>query len=290
LSRNRSRTGVEKTTKDADPPLNQLAGEQNNSFSFVIPTEFVDLPSEGRLYPEGHPLCGTAHIEIKQMTAKEEDILTSRSLLKKGIAIDRLIRNVIVNKAIDPGSLLIGDRNALIVACRVSGYGNLYKTKVNCPSCAESQQYEFDLNLASMKAPVSAEKEDGETFDVTENENGTFEITLPQTKLVIGLGLLTGHDERRISSLMESDRKKKTDRIVTRQLANIIISVNGNETTEAVNYVSNNLPSGDSKYVREAYKFIAPNLDLSQYFACETCGHEQDMEVPLNAEFFWPNA
>jgi hypothetical protein len=290
LSRNRSRTGVEKTTKDADPPLNQLAGEQDNSFSFVIPTEFVDLPSEGRLYPEGHPLCGTAHIEVKQMTAKEEDILTSRSLLKKGVAIDRLIKNVIVNKSIDPGSLLIGDRNALIVACRVSGYGNLYKTKVNCPACYESQQYEFDLNLASIKAPIASEREDGETFDVTENENGTFEITLPQTKLVIGLRLLTGHDERRISSLLESDRKKKADRIVTRQLANIIISVNGNETNEAVNYVSNNLPSGDSKYVREAYKFIAPNLDLSQHFACETCGHEQDMEVPLNAEFFWPNA
>lgn len=290
MSRNRSRTGVEKTTKDADPPLNQLVGEQDNSFSFVIPTEFVDLPSEGRLYPEGHPLSGIPHIEIKQMTAKEEDILTSRSLLKKGIAIDRLIRNVIVNKSIDPGSLLIGDRNALIIACRVSGYGNLYKTKVNCPACYEVQQYEFDLNLASIKAPISPIQEEGESFDVTENDDGTFEVTLPQTNLVIGLKLLTGQDERRISSLLESDRKKKTDKIVTRQLSNIIISVNGNETSEAVNYVSNNLPSGDSKYIREAYKFISPNLDLAQHFACEACGHEQDMEVPLNAEFFWPDA
>jgi hypothetical protein len=224
------------------------------------------------------------------MTAKEEDILTSRSLLKKGIAIDRLIRNVIVNKSIDPGSLLIGDRNALIIACRVSGYGNLYKTKVNCPACYEVQQYEFDLNLASIKAPISPIQEEGESFDVTENDDGTFEVTLPQTNLVIGLKLLTGQDERRISSLLESDRKKKTDKIVTRQLSNIIISVNGNETSEAVNYVSNNLPSGDSKYIREAYKFISPNLDLAQHFACEACGHEQDMEVPLNAEFFWPDA
>jgi hypothetical protein len=94
---------------------------QDNSggFSFVVPTEFIDLPSEGKFYPEGHPLHGQTTLEIKQMTAKEEDLLTSRALLKKGIALDRLLSSVIVNKSIDPNSLLVGDRNAILIATRV---------------------------------------------------------------------------------------------------------------------------------------------------------------------------
>jgi hypothetical protein len=70
----------------------------------------VDLPSQGRFYAQGHPLHGQDSIEIKQMTAKEEDILTSRTLLKKGVALDKLIESLIVNKAINPSTLLIGDR------------------------------------------------------------------------------------------------------------------------------------------------------------------------------------
>jgi hypothetical protein len=119
-------------------------------FSFVVPTEFVELPSQGKFYPEGHPLRGARYIEIKQMTAKEEDILTSRTLLKKGVALDRVISNLIVDKRIDPDSLLVGDRNAIIIATRVSGYGNEYTTKVTCPNCATVQEYNFDLNDASI--------------------------------------------------------------------------------------------------------------------------------------------
>ena len=291
MSRNRSRTGVDTPTKHAEPPVNQLVGEETaQPFSFVVPTEFVELPSEGKLYPPGHPLHNVGEIEIKQMTAKEEDILTSKSLLKKGVAIERLIRSVIVDKTIDPGTLLIGDRNALLVACRVSGYGHVYKTKVNCPACYETQNYEFDLNLANIKTVLTPSGENEEQYEIGNNGDGTFEVTLPQTGLSVSLRVLTGHDERRISSLMEGDRKRKSEKVVTRQLSNIIVAVNGNDTQEAISYVSSNLPSGDSKYLREVYKFIAPNLDLTQYFSCDNCGHEQDMEVPLNAEFFWPNA
>jgi len=291
LSRNRSRTGAETPTKPADPPINQMVSDTTeNSFSFVIPTEFVDLPSEGKLYPPGHPLHDVPHIEIKQMTAKEEDILTSRSLLKKGVAIDRLIKSVIVDKSIDPGSLLVGDRNAILVACRVSGYGNEYRTKVNCPACYESQHYNFDLNLANIKGIMEADEDDTTNYEVSSNGDGTFEVTLPQTSLVVHFRVLTGHDEKRISTLLENDRKRQGERTITRQLSNIITSVNGNETQEAITYVSNNLPSGDSKYLRKVYQYVSPNLDLTQHFGCTNCGHEQDMEVPLNAEFFWPNA
>jgi hypothetical protein len=115
LSRNQDRVGGTQQ-QDTSPPAH-IMGE--GGFSFVVPTEFVELPSGGRYYHEGHPLHGESAIEIKQMTAKEEDMLTSKTLLKKGVALDRVISSLIVNKAIDPDSLLVGDRNAIIVSTRV---------------------------------------------------------------------------------------------------------------------------------------------------------------------------
>ena len=119
-------------------------------FSFVVPTEFVEIPSQGKYYSQNHPLANQDTIEIKQMTAKEEDILTSRTLLKKGVALERVLESIILNKAIHPDSLLVGDRNALIIAARVSAYGNEYNTTVTCPECGTSQEYGFDLNHANI--------------------------------------------------------------------------------------------------------------------------------------------
>ena len=143
MSRNKDRLGGSQH-QDTQPPA------QTGGFSFVVPTEFVELPSQGRFYPQGHPLHGQDSIEIRQMTAKEEDMLTSRTLLKKGVALDRVISSLIVNKAIDPDSLLVGDRNAIIISTRVSGYGNMYETKVSCPACGTTQEYSFDLNQANI--------------------------------------------------------------------------------------------------------------------------------------------
>ncbi len=113
-----------------------------------MPTEFVELPSQGKYYPARHPLHNKESVKVRQMTAKEEDILTSRTLLKKGIALDRLLTNIIVDKSIDPQALLVGDRNAIIISTRVSGYGSEYSTKVSCPSCGTAQPYVFDLHEA----------------------------------------------------------------------------------------------------------------------------------------------
>ena len=119
---------------------------------YKFPTEMVDLPSKGYFYVEGHPLS-KGKVEVKYMTAKEEDILTSRTLLQKGLAIDRLLKNIMVDKSIDPSSLLTGDRNALIIAARKTGYGPEYTTNVTCPACATTARYEFDLNDYFEKYP-----------------------------------------------------------------------------------------------------------------------------------------
>jgi len=284
LARNKERTGARQ--QQADPPA-PLMQEDNNSggFSFVVPTEFIELPSEGKYYPEGHPLHGESTLEIKQMTAKEEDLLTSRSLLKKGIALDRLLKSVVVNKQIDTNSLLVGDRNAILIATRVSGYGADYQTKITCPSCNTAQDYAFDLNDADVY--------DGTGF--TENEavsngDGTFTTTLPRTKIEVTFRLLNGTDEKNLVNQVENARKKRRpENGITRQLKQIILAVNGDDTQKSINYAVENMPSMDARHLRLAYKLATPNVDLTQTFECNECDYEQDMEVPLTADFFWPD-
>ena len=118
MSRNSDRLGTQPVQNSSPPP--QVAQNNDaNPFSFVVPTEFVELPSKGKYYPEHHPLHNQETIEIKHMTAKEEDILTSRALLKKGIALDRLLDSVIINNKIKASQLLVGDRNAILIATRI---------------------------------------------------------------------------------------------------------------------------------------------------------------------------
>ena len=282
MSRNQDRLGGAQQ-QDTSPPV-QAMNEGTGGFSFVIPTEFVELPTGGKYYPPGHPLHNQSAIEIKQMTAKEEDMLTSRTLLKKGVALDRVIGSLIVNKAIDPDSLFVGDRNAIIVATRVSGYGNDYTTKVTCPACGTNQEYSFDLNDADIFSG-----DENNPMNVTDNGDSTFNVTLPKTNVIVTFKLLTGVDEKRLVAGVEADKKKRIDRGITRQLASMIVAVNDDDSIDAIKYLVENIPSSDSRHLRLAYKLTSPNVDLTQHFECGECGHEQDMEVPLNADFFWPD-
>ena len=279
MSRNRDRLGSN-TPQDSSPP--QQALQENPGFAFVVPTEFVELPSGGRFYSENHPLHGQSTIEIKQMTAKEEDILTSRTLLKKGVALDRVIASIIVDKRINPDSLYVGDRNAIIISARVSGYGNMYETKTTCPSCGTVQNYSFDLNNANIYSG-----EDAQDFGIQANGDGTFNVRVPRTGVDVRFRLLNGRDEKSFLNGMKNERKSKQEHNITRQLAAIVVSLNGDSSMQAKQYFVENVPSIDSRHLRLAYRLAAPNIDLTQHFQCSECSHEQDMEVPLNADFFW---
>ena len=181
--------------------------------------------------------------------------------------------------------MLIGDRNAVLIAVRVSAYGNEYQTKVTCPACGASDKYEFDLNSANVY-----KGENIDTLDVTSNSDGTFTTLLPKTGLSVQFRLLNGIDERNIMSGMKSDRKQNIhERGVTRQLKNFIVSVDGNSQPKVIDYVVSNIPSIDSRHLRMAYKLAAPNIDLTQVYLCDECGHSAEMEVPLTADFFWPD-
>ena len=267
----------------AEVPMN-IKEQMASALDYVTPTEHVDLPSRGRGYPQNHPLCGQETIEIRFMTAKDEDILTSRSLLKKGIALDRLINNLIVNKAINSKDLLVGDRNAIIIKARSSAYGNLYETSITCPACSEKTKCEFDL-----EDPKVNHGDDWGDKDIQLAENGNYLINLPYSNILVEVRLLNGYDEMAIIKKMNSKNKNQLESMVTDQMRLFIVSVNGDASKNTINYFVNNVVAQESRYLRNAFKAITPDTQISEYFECPSCGHEQELEVPFGADFFWPD-
>lgn len=276
--RKNSATGLG-TNKKATPtdPVTGTSG-----FSFATPTDHVDLPSGGKCYPEGHALHDKDSVEIKYMTAKEEDILTSQTLLKKGLAIERLLESVILDDSINPRDLLVGDRNAILVAARITGFGSDYETQVTCPSCLKGSVYTFDLDNVGIKASEPPE-------GVSETSSGTFIIELPTTGVTTEVKLLTGADEARILSLQESKKKHKLpESPLTDHLKTIIVSVDGHEDRSIINQFVENMPSRDTRYLRKQYDGLNPNIDMSFAFECPSCDTTTDVEVPFTISFLWP--
>jgi hypothetical protein len=270
----------------ADAPVQHMPVNttQASPLGFVVPTEFVELPSRGKFYPDGHPLKDKDKIEIKFMTAKEEDILTSRALIKKGVAIDKMLESLILDKNIKVESLLLGDKNALVVAARISGYGASYKTGVTCPNCGTSCKHEFDLEKLNIHYC-----ENFEEYGVTKTGSSTFKLQLPKTRSEVEVRLLTSKDE---NDIVESSEKRKKlnlpEESSTSQMKAYVVSINGNSDKAFLKQAIENMPALDAKTLRLVYREISPNVDMKQQFVCSTCSFEQEMEVPFTVDFFWP--
>ena len=232
-----------------------------------------------------HTMSGKDTIEIRYMTAKDEDILTSKTLLKKGIAVERFLDNIIIDKNVKASSLLVGDRNAIIIAARISGYGADYTTNVTCPACSETSQYNFDLNNAKVD-----ESTIDETLGLSQTPEGNFKATMPLSKFEVHFRLLTGKDEIYLSKLSTNKAKSKLqETVLTDQYKRMIVSVAGYTEQEVINEFVNNLPTRDSRFLRTCYKLANPDVKVIDDFSCTACGFEQELEVPFGADFFWPD-
>ena len=240
---------------------------------FKIPTEVVDLPSKGLVYPENHPLS-SGKVEMKYMTAKEEDILTNQAYIEEGTVIDRLLKSLIVSKDINYDDLIVGDKNAIMVAARVLGYGAEYEF------FSLDRVHKVDLSKVENK-PI-----DESFFTKGQNE---FEFELPHSGNKITFKLLTGHDERKISQELASLKKiKKEDSPeLTTRLKYMIISINGDDERKTIReFVDKALLARDSRALREYINQNQPDVDLS--FFPE--GSKIKRSIPININFFWPDA
>tara|TARA_A100001515_G_scaffold24044_2_gene18534 strand:- start:7725 stop:8549 length:825 start_codon:yes stop_codon:yes gene_type:complete len=250
--------------------------------SYEVPTEFVELPSKGRFYHFDHPLHMQETIEIKYMTAKEEDILSSVALHKQGLAIERLLENLIVDPNIDSKSLTISDRNAIMIAARASSYGNAYEVSITCNSCGEKQDYKFDLKKKRINLLCFDENYLNDCGVEYDSKNLCYIVTLPKSKKRVAIKVMTGLDEIRVGS---NDLETN---LVTALLSKFIISFDGNEDSNFIKHSINSMLAWDSRYLRNLLPQLSPSIELTQDFTCKHCNATEEMEVPLTAEFFWP--
>lgn len=278
MTRNQDRLGVEIPENDLKEKSFEEVDATSGGLSFVAPTEIVELPSEGKFYPEGHPLYGVEDIEIRFMTTKDQDILNNKSLIKKGKALERTIQGLIVNKAIKLNDMLVGDKNAVILKARVSGISEEYNVNITCPRCGATDEYNYNLNEIKMYSG-----------DPAISLDGTFEIELPFSKAKVVARLLTGHDEK---YLQEQEMMKKKHKLpetpLTDQFKKLIVSVNDETDKEVIGKFVECMLNKDALALSKRYNEISPNIDLRQPFECSSCEFSDIITVPLTVDFFWP--
>jgi hypothetical protein len=239
---------------------------------FSMPTEMIDLPSKGLVYSETSPLS-SGKIEMKYMTAREEDILTNQSYIQKGTVLDELIKSLIVTPNVKYEDLIVGDKNALLVAARVLGYGKDYTFMWG------GEEQTVDLSTIENK-PL-----DESLFVKGKNE---FEYTLPSTGTKITFKLLTSNDEKKINAELEGLKKINKNNVpeLSTRLKYMITSIEGNYESKTIReFVDNHFLARDSRAFREYIKEVQPDVDLT--FFPE--GSDTKTDLPVGLRFFWPD-
>jgi len=239
---------------------------------YKFPTETVDLPSKGLIYPSDSPLR-SGKVEMKYMTAKEEDILTNQAFIEQGVVLDKLLKALTLDK-FDIKTLFPGDKNALMVASRVLGYGKEYSFTMN------NTDYNIDLSVLENK-----------TFDESLiTSDGTFKFTLPSSENEIEFKFLTELDEEKITQEIEGLKKvnKNSSSEVTTRLKHQIVVINGSSDKNDIReFVDTMLLASDSRALRIYIKDISPDVNLST--TVEINGKEEKIDIPINLNFFWPD-
>jgi hypothetical protein len=241
---------------------------------FDFPTENVELPSKGLLYSKENPLSSGV-VEMKYMTAREEDILTNQNYIEKGTVIDKLLQSLIVTK-FDYNELLVGDKNALLVAARILGYGKNYSF--------EYAGEEVSVDLSTM--------ENRELHPDIESGVNEFQYKLPNSGIDITFKLLNHKDERDISNEIKGLKRvnKNSSSDLSTRMKYMITSVNGDSEKSTIRkFIDNSLLAMDAREFRKHVKSFSPDVNLTTHV--ETKGGEyKEITIPITLNFFWPDA
>jgi hypothetical protein len=246
---------------------------------FKFPTEVIDLPSKGLVYPESSPLS-SGTIEMKYMSAKEEDILTNQNFIEKGIVIDKLLQSMIVTKC-EYSELILGDKNAILVAARILGYGSEYNVEVKDKY---GKQIPVKIDLSNLK-----NKEINESLFIKgKNE---FNFLLPQSKVTVSFKLLSSSDETKIEQEIKGLKKAYPNDSfdITTRLKHTITAVNGDSSAEKIRYFVDNMMLQDSRALRKYINEITPDLDMTFSYEDSKGDVVEGVSIPMNINFLWPD-
>ena len=256
------------------------------------PTEVISLPSDGFLYTKDNKLS-SGQIELKYMTAREEDILTSKNLISKGIVLDKLLESIVADPLVNIDSIILGDKNAIFIAARIMGYGSKYEVKITCPKCGQTTDMEVDL--------TELKKKEVDLSQLTQGKN-EFLLTLPASKKSVICKFLTHKDEKDIEAEITSLKKlikeqekitKKSNSIepeVSTRLKYII--QDGNIDKTFIRKFVDSMLSLDSKSIRDKISELSPDINTQIDFECSDkidCNYTGRITMPIGVNFFWPS-
>jgi hypothetical protein len=254
-----------------------------NDFNWSIPVETVPLPSKGLVYNPDSRLYKVQTLDIKAMTAHEEDILSSAALIKKGETINTLIKSCVQDKSINVGEMLVGDRNALMISIRVTGYGSEYKTSFNCPHCSHLNKASVDLSNLPIKFLDLKPTKTGEN---------SFEYELPVTKKKVLFKFMSVSDEKELTASREAMTKHfdlEVENNVTANLEKQIIAIDGITDKNKIKHFVKYMPAFDSRSLRKYVKENEPGIKMQYDLVCSECSGASSVLVQMSREFFWPS-
>jgi hypothetical protein len=259
----------------------QVQNTAKDVFGLEVPVENVPLPSRGVIYSPDSPLYGRETLEIRAMTARDEDILMSRAYIKTGTVIQELIKSCLIDKSIDVNEMIAGDRNALMIALRITGYGADYAVDCDCPKCNKGSEQNFNLSQLGIKRLA---------IDPVVEGSNQFEIQLPVSKKLVRVKFATGYDEKEMSIIQE--RKKKIgiqqESSITDRLQNAIVSVQGINDKNKIGLFIKDMPARDSLALRKFLDNNEPGIDMTVQMKCQHCFEESEVKLPIGLGFFWP--
>jgi hypothetical protein len=257
--------------------LGQTAPTQTKTYDF--PTEIISLPSKGLCYTESSPLA-KGEVTIKLLTAKEEDILTSPNLIKKNLVIEKLLESILVEPGVKVDDLLLGDKNAVLIAARMLAYGPEYKIKVTDKEYNDEIDWTVDLSVIKIK----------EIDYSLLNRKNEFSFTLPNSKVPVKFKLLTHGDENIINKDVEAAEKlTKQSNEITARYRRVLVEVDGNRDVGYIsNFVSNRLQARDSKELRKYIASVTPDLDFKFEYTSPYTGETEALPIPFGSDFFYP--
>jgi hypothetical protein len=266
--------------QNLEPQFSRGLGPQSTQQkSFPFSTEVISLPSKGLCYPEGHPLS-KGELTIKLMTAKEEDILTSANLIRKGIHIDKLLESVVVEPGVKIDDILVGDKSAILVASRVLAFGADYPITITDKYTGEEVEVNVDLSKIEIK----------ELDESKLNRNNEYEFVLPQSNTPIKFKLLTHGDELAINKDIEAISKvSQYSAEITARYRKIITEVNGSRDLSVIaDFVTNKLLARDSKALRKYMNELTPDLNFTFNYTYPSTGETEALSIPFGVDFFYP--
>ncbi len=254
----------------------------DNEITWEVPVETVPLPTNGKIYSPESFFYNKETVDIKTMTAREEDILSSQAYIKKGVVLNELIKSCLMDKDVDPNELTLGDRTALTMAIRITGYGSEYHVNLTCMHCGAKNEEKIDLSNLPIKSLQIEPIEQGKNL---------FKYELPVSKKKVIFKFLTGKEELERNQNITSMQQLYGENFlgnVTKNIETHIVSIDGVQKRSEINKFISIMPAFDSKSLRNFIKKSEPGMDTNIKFKCTSCSSESEVDLPITTNFFWP--